>query len=111
MANTLLRPVARQINRKSLDNIAVSGTHAVYVIVPKIQLEAGRDVLLEKIEQAQYTLVGVASREFGQNEIEIAATIAADSGSIAELDQLVHRLKEHPVVEHAFWGACTDIPA
>ncbi|MBC3878308.1 MgtC/SapB family protein [Undibacterium sp. FT79W] len=106
-ANTLLRPIVNSINRQPLDIISVEVTNTVYVIANR---ESQKDVLaiLEgELERCSYPIRNLDIHAFGEDDVEIEATLAATSVEGVELDALVQRLAVSPTVRQAFWSPST----
>lgn len=106
-ANTLLRPIVNSINRQPLDITSVEVTNTVYVIANR---ESQKDVLaiLEgELERCSYPIRNLDIHAFGEEDVEIEATLAATSVEGDELDALVQRLAVSPTVRQAFWSPST----
>ncbi len=102
-ANTLLRPVVNQINRRPLDTGGTELTTTVYLIVARGQEGDLRDAVTEILEEGGYPLREMRMHPFGQRETEIAATLLASSVVEEELDRVVERLEHLAEVHQAFW--------
>lgn len=105
--NTLLRPVANAINREPLDVESVEVTHKVYVIGPKVHQKKLLTRFEEELERDHYPVGDLEIRAFGEDEIEIEATLAATSVDGTVLDAMVQRLTRLPEVKQAFWSPST----
>ncbi|MFA9439293.1 MgtC/SapB family protein [Uliginosibacterium sp. sgz301328] len=106
-ANTLLRPIVNTINRKPLDVESVEVTNTVYVIAERAHQKMVMAQLEEELERGNYPTRDLDLHAFGQEEIEIEATLAATSVDGDELDALVQRLAALPAVRQAFWSPST----
>lgn len=106
-ANTLLRPIVNTINRKPLDVESAEVTNTVYVIAERAHQKMVLIQLEEELERSSYPTRNLDIHAFGQEEIEIEATLAATSVDGEELDALVQRLVALPAVRQAFWNAST----
>lgn len=106
-ANTLLRPVVNRINRQPIDTPAVEVTNTVYVIAPRERQKEVLALVEHSLEEAAYPLGDLAVHAFGDEDVEIEATLAATSVDGDELDRLVRRLAEQPVIRQAFWSPST----
>ncbi|MHB0887794.1 MgtC/SapB family protein [Acidithiobacillus sp.] len=102
-ANTLLRPVVNQINRRPLDTGGTELTTTVYLIVARGQEGDLRDAVTEILEEGGYPLREMRMHPFGQRETEIAAMLLASSVVEEELDRVVERLEHLAEVHQAFW--------
>jgi putative Mg2+ transporter-C (MgtC) family protein len=106
-ANTLLRPIVNTINRKPLDVESVEVTNTVYVIAERAHQKMVMAQLEEELERSSYPTRDLDLHAFGQEEVEIEATLAATSVDGDELDALVKRLAALPAVRQAFWSPST----
>jgi putative Mg2+ transporter-C (MgtC) family protein len=106
-ANTLLRPVVNRINRQPIDTPAVEVTNTVYVIAPRERQKEVLALVEQALEQANNPLGDLAVHAFGDEDVEIEATLAATSVDGDELDGLVRRLAEQPIIRQAFWSPST----
>lgn len=104
MGNTLLRPVVNVINRKPLEIESIEATHAVYVIAPKAHRIAVQEALERALETANHPLRDLDIHPFGQNEVELTATLVATSVDPDELDRIVGELTAQTEISQAFWS-------
>lgn len=108
-ANTLLRPIVNAINRQPLDVQSAEVTNTIYLIAERAHQKMVMVQLEEELERSNYPARDLEAHAFGQTEIEIEATLAADSVDGDELDALVRRLAALPAVRQAFWNpSATD---
>lgn len=103
-ANTLLRPIVNTINRKPLDNDSVEVTNTIYLIVRKEWQKEMLKYLETELETMNHPTKDLQLHAFGDNEIEIEATLAATFVNGEELDELIKRLNQHNKVSQAFWS-------
>jgi len=106
-ANTLLRPIVNVINRQPLDQASVEVTNTVYVIAERCHQKMVMAQLEEELERNNYPARDLDIHAFGNDEVEIEATLAATSVNGEELDALTQRLAELPAVRQAFWSPST----
>ncbi|BCU06417.1 MgtC/SapB family protein [Allochromatium tepidum] len=106
-ANTLLRPIVNTINRKPLDVESVEVTNTVYVIAERAHQKLVMAQLEEELERSSYPTRDLDIHAFGEEDVEIEATLAATSVDGEELDALVKRLAALPSVLQAFWSPST----
>ncbi len=106
-ANTLLRPVVNQINRQPLDVSTAEITHILYVIANKHQQKAALNLVELCLEAAKYPSRDLEVSPFGEHEVEISATLAADSVAGDELDMISRRIMQKPYVTQAYWSTST----
>ena len=106
-ANTLLRPIVNAINRKPLDLASVEVTNTVYVIAERSHQKMVMALLEQELERSNYPTRDLGLHAFGNDEVEIEATLAATSVDGDELDALTQRLAALPAVRQAFWSPST----
>lgn len=107
-ANTLLRPIVNAINRKPLDVDSAEVTNTVYVIAERAQQRLVMERLEEELARSSYPACDVDIHPFGHSDVEIEATLAANSVDGDELDALVQRISMVPAVRQAFWSPSTS---
>lgn len=106
-ANTLLRPVVNRINRQPIDTPSVEVTNTIYVIAPRERQKEALRLVEYMLDDADHPLGDLAVHAFGDKDIEIEATLTATSVNGDELDELVRRLSEQPMIRQAFWSPST----
>ncbi|NBF05853.1 MgtC/SapB family protein [Pseudomonas sp. Fl5BN2] len=106
-ANTLLRPIVNNINRQPLDVISAEVTNIVYVIAHRSKQKAVFALLEAELERSNYPASDVDVHAFGNEDVEIEATLATTSVDGDELDALVARLSASALVQQAFWSPST----
>ncbi len=106
-ANTLLRPIVNAINRKPLDVSSAEVTNTVYVIASRERQKEVLAMLEAELERGNYPTRDLDIHAFGEDEVEIEATLAATSVDGDELDTLVQRLSASFMVSQAFWSPST----
>ena len=106
-ANTLLRPIVNNINRQPLDVISSEVTYMVYVIARRHQQKAALALLEAELERSNYTARDLDMHPFGQDDVEIEATLVATSVDGDELDALIARISTSTLVVQAFWSPST----
>lgn len=106
-ANTLLRPIVNNINRQPLDVISAEVTNIVYVIAQRSNQKAVFALLEAELTRSNYPASDVDVHAFGNDEVEIEATLASTSVDGEELDALVARLSTSAPVQQAFWSPST----
>lgn len=106
-ANTLLRPVVDIISRKPLDVESVEVTHTLYLIADRAHQKQVMARFEAEMESSHHPARDLVIHPFGQDEVEIEATLAATSVDGDELDALVARLAALPAVRQAFWSPST----
>lgn len=106
-ANTLLRPLVNAIQRKPLDVPSAEVTNTVYVIAERAHQKRVLAQVNEALERSGFPARDLDLHPFGEDEVEIEATLAATSVDGNELDALVQRLAALPAVRQAFWSPST----
>lgn len=106
-ANTLLRPIVNAINRKPLDVSSAEVTNTVYVIASRERQKEVLAMLEAELERGNYPTRDLDIHAFGEDDVEIEATLAATSVDGDELDALVQRLSASLMVSQAFWSPST----
>jgi len=86
---------------------SVEVTNTVYVIAERDHQKIVMAPLEEELERSSYPIRDLDLHAFGQEEVEIEATLAATSVGGDELDGLVKRLAALPAVRQAFWSPST----
>jgi len=107
MSNTLLRPIVNAINRKPLDTAATEVTYSMYVIAPKAHQKQAREFLEQTLEAASYPVRELTVHPFGQQDVEITATLLPTSVDSDDLDRAMQQLLAQPFVAQAFWSPST----
>lgn len=107
-ANTLLRPIVNAINRKPLDVASAEMTNTVYVIAARANQEQVLAQLETELARTNYPARDLDVRPFGQDDVEIGATLAATSVDGDELDVLVRTLAGKAAIKQAYWSPSTS---
>ncbi|UZE26224.1 MgtC/SapB family protein [Pseudomonas sp. B21-056] len=106
-ANTLLRPIVNAINRQPLDVESVEVTNTVYVIADKERQKEIMKALEVSLESGRYPVHDLEVNAFGEDDVEIEATLTVTSIDGDELDALMLKLTALPGVRQAFWSPST----
>ena len=106
-ANTLLRPLVNAINRKPLDVASTEMTNAVFVVAERLHQRLALAMLQDVLERGGYPPGDIDIKPFGEAEVVIEATLAAQSVEGEELDAMVDLLAAKPGVRQAFWSPST----
>ena len=107
-SNTLLRPVVNRINRRPIDEESSEAVYRFYVICQRATQGDVRERLVELLEGASYPPRDVDQHAFGQQDIEIEATLYATAVDAEELDKVAALLEMQPGVLQAFWNSSSD---
>jgi len=102
--NTFLRPLVTFIERAPIDESATEAIFEVRVTVVEAKRDSIRDVLVEKLEAANYPVRDVEEVD-RDDEIELVATLSATSVEPDELDIVTSELASLAGVLHATWSS------
>ena len=105
--NTLLRPLVNAINRSPLDERASEATYEIRLTVDATEIDAVRDLMVEKLEAAKYPVSDVNVIERAEDVVEIVATLVSTAVDAKELDAVTADLARRPGVRHATWDVST----
>lgn len=105
--NTLLRPLVNAINRSPLDERASEATYEIRLTVDTESMDAVRDLLVERLETANYPVSDVNVIERAEDVVEIVATLVSTAVDAKELDAVTADLARRPGVRHATWDVST----
>lgn len=106
-SNTLLRPVVNSINRKPIDDRASEVTYQLRVIVAEEQQKLALSTLETLLERANYPLGDLDVEPFGDDDVEIVATLLSTSVDSEELDRITGQLTALAYVKQVFWNPST----
>jgi putative Mg2+ transporter-C (MgtC) family protein len=84
--NTLLRPLVNAINRSPLDEKASEATYEFMLTVDAASMSDMRELLVEKLEAAQYPVSDVNVIDRADDVVEIVATLVSTAVDARELD-------------------------
>ena len=105
--NTLLRPLVNAINRIPLDVQAIEATYEFKLTVTPEALPDMRDLLVERLEKANYPVADVDVVEHGDDLLEIVARLVSTTIDSKDLDEVATDLERQPGVRHATWEVST----
>jgi putative Mg2+ transporter-C (MgtC) family protein len=105
--NTLLRPLVNAINRIPLDVQAIEATYEFKLAVTPEALPDMRDLLVERLEKANYPVADVNVVEHGDDLLEIVARLVSTTINSKDLDEVATDLERRPGVRHATWEVST----
>jgi putative Mg2+ transporter-C (MgtC) family protein len=106
--NMLLRPLVHLIERAPIDERATEAIYRVHVTVSQTRRDELRDLMVEKLEAADYPVREIEELERGDDEAELVAILTSTSVDPKELDAVATELENIPGVEHASWTAQTS---
>jgi putative Mg2+ transporter-C (MgtC) family protein len=106
--NMLLRPLVHRIERAPLDERATEAIYRLHVTVSQTRRDALRELMVEKLETANYPVREVEELERGDEVVELIATLTSTSVDPNELDAVAADIGKIAGVEHASWTAQTS---
>ena len=105
--NTLLRPLVNAINRSPIDSRASEVTYEFRLTVDEASLDPMRELLVERLEAANYPVGDVNVIDRAEDVAEIVATLVSTAVEAKELDAVAVELARHSGVRHATWDVST----
>lgn len=107
-SNTLLRPVVNRINRRPLQEEFSEATYTVYVVCEREWQAEVHEKMVALLEESNYPVRAVDQHPFGNNDVEIEATLYATAIEADELDAVMSVLLQEHGVQQAFWNASSE---
>jgi putative Mg2+ transporter-C (MgtC) family protein len=101
--NTLLRPLVNAIDRIPINEQSSEASYDVLVTTDTSSVASVREILLEKLEAANYPVRDINLVYLSGDTAEIRATLVSQSIEPEELDAVVASLAVQPGVRHATW--------
>jgi putative Mg2+ transporter-C (MgtC) family protein len=106
--NTLLRPLVNAINRTPLKEGATEAVYEVRITTSAADyIDEARELLREQLEAANYQIQSIEILEREQGGSELVATLLGTTADPQELDAIVARLDQSPLVQGASWNLRT----
>ncbi|PLP57897.1 methyltransferase [Mesorhizobium loti] len=105
--NTLLRPLVNMINRIPIDDRATEATYEVSVLSSRDAMPDMRDLLVERLEQANYPVSDVEIVDRGDDTVEIVATLVSTAVDPHEIEEVTTYLAKQAGVSNATWDGST----
>ncbi|WP_283149312.1 MgtC/SapB family protein [Silvimonas soli] len=106
-ANTLLRPLVNAINRQPISDSSSEVTWQLHVVVDGDQQKHALALIDALLDQAQYPLSDMDIEPFGDDDVELTATLLATSANSAQLEKIAQRLSTQPYIKQAYWNSST----
>ncbi|POA99083.1 methyltransferase [Chromobacterium sinusclupearum] len=106
--NTLLRPVVNSINRRPIDDDASEVTYQLCVISTREEQKQALAHVGDLLERANYPVGDLDVEAFGDDEVEMTATLLATSVDSDELDRIADELAAKPYISQAYWNTSTS---
>jgi putative Mg2+ transporter-C (MgtC) family protein len=105
--NTALRPLVNAINRAPIRESATEATYEVQVTTAPGEAGPAQDLLVERLEAANYPVGSVEVEERGEGAVDVVATLTASAVKADELDAVTADLAKAPGIRHATWSVQT----
>ncbi|QND50457.1 MgtC/SapB family protein (plasmid) [Phyllobacterium sp. 628] len=105
--NTLLRPLVNFINRIPISEQAAEATYEVRLISSHAAMPAMRDLLVERLEDADYPVSDVEIAERGDDTVEITATLVSTAIDPHEIDAVIAFMEKQDGISHGTWEGST----
>ncbi|MDH6234962.1 putative Mg2+ transporter-C (MgtC) family protein [Mesorhizobium soli] len=105
--NTLLRPLVNVINRIPIDEQAAEATYEVKVITSRDAMPEMRDLLVERLEDADYPVGDVEITDRSGDSVEIVATLVSTAVDPEEIDAVTSYMETRPEIANATWEGST----
>lgn len=105
--NTLLRPLVNMINRIPIDDRATEATYEVSILSSRDAMPEMRDLLVERLEQANYPVSDVEIVDRGDDTVEIVATLVSTAVHPHEIEEVTTYLAKQAGVSNATWDGST----
>lgn len=103
LANLVLRPVARRIDRQPVDGTEVETTYRFRAVCRHDQEAHVRALMLQSL--AGYRLLALSSSDLDADRVAVVADLVVDGRPDAALEQAVSRLSLDPGVSAVRWSA------
>ncbi|MGU3398818.1 MgtC/SapB family protein [Brucellaceae bacterium D45D] len=109
LGNTLLRPLVNLINRIPIDEQKSEQTYEVRVIAAHDDGEELRELLVEKLEAANYPVSDVRITHRNAQTVEVLATLVSTAIDPAEIETVTAFMEKQPGAFYAGWeGSSAD---
>lgn len=105
--NTLLRPLVNVINRIPINEQTSEATYEVKLISSREAMPDMRELLVEKLEQADYPVSDVEITDRSEDSVEIVATLVSTAIDPKEIDAVTHFMEKQPGILDATWEGST----
>ncbi|PNG25417.1 MgtC/SapB family protein [Methylocella silvestris] len=105
--NTLLRPLVNAIDRIPINEQKAEATYEVRVTARRDNAPALRELLVERLEQADYPVGDVEIADRGDETVDIVATLVSTAIDPKEIDAVTSGMEKEDGVRHATWEGST----
>ena len=103
-ANTLVRPLVNWINRTPISNSASEVTYTLCVIASRDEQMAAMTTVEALLEGHHYPVADLDVAPFGEEDVEITATLLTTSVETEELEHILSHLTAKGYVRQAYWN-------
>ncbi|GGY22386.1 MgtC/SapB family protein [Paludibacterium paludis] len=103
-ANTLLRPMVNSINRRPINARSSEITYQLTLIVDDTHQKEVLAELDALLDEANYPLADLDVEPFGDDGVEITATLMSSSADSRELDRIAEIMVGKDHVRQAYWN-------
>lgn len=107
-SNTLLRPIVNALHRTPIDEMSSELTYQMCVITSMEEQKHALSTMEQLLDVAKYPIGDIAVEPFGDDDVEIRATLMSTSVDAADLDRVIAHLAAKPYVSQAFWNPVTS---
>jgi putative Mg2+ transporter-C (MgtC) family protein len=101
--NIALRPIVNGINRLPFNERTSEARYQVHITVADGASDEFRDVLVEKLEAADYPVRVVNVYPRSDRSVEIVATLVPTAVNPEDLDRITGKLSSLPKIVYATW--------
>ncbi|TVQ52581.1 MAG: MgtC/SapB family protein [Phycisphaerales bacterium] len=109
VANTLLRPIVRVINRQPMEDTEVEMGYRCHLRIRAQDEAAIRELLLKSVEQEPLTFRALSSHDAEDPQhLEVVANLAAEGRHDAAMERIVSTLCREPTVSAIRWEIVDD---
>lgn len=95
------------INRIPIDDRATEATYEVSILSSRDAMPDMRDLLVERLEQANYPVSDVEIVDRGDDTVEIVATLVSTAVNPHEIEEVTSYLAKQAGVSNASWDGST----
>ncbi len=95
------------IDRLPIRESETEATYEVQVTTAPGGSGPAQDLLIERLEAANYPVSAIEIEERGEDAVDVIATLTASAVEAAELDAVAAELEKAPGIRHATWASRT----
>jgi putative Mg2+ transporter-C (MgtC) family protein len=101
--NTLLRPLVDWVNRRPITEGTTEAEYRVHAVTSPENVSDVRDLLDEVLTRLSYPIRDIETLSETETQIELAASLVPTTADARELDEVVAKLEQSPLVRSATW--------